>query len=158
MAEVETLPAAVPVDRLNVTDRLAKFTRAMPDSIAVVCPHRRVSARYKLKRGPSGATYDSVTFSELDADVTRIANGLASWGVPKGTRLALLVKPGIEFVTLVFALLRAGIVIVLVDPGFGRRNLIRCLSEAEPEGFVATGTAHVVRVVLRRKFPRARWN
>ena len=36
-----------------------------------------------------------------------------------GTRLALLVRPGIEFVTLVFALLRAGMVIVLVDPGLG---------------------------------------
>ena len=94
----------------------------------------------------------------LEADVTRIANGLAAWGVPKGTRLALLVKPGIEFVTLVFALLRAGMVIVLVDPGLGRRNLIRCLSDAEPEGFVAIGAAQFVRVVLRHKFPRTRWN
>src|SRR5882757_10637106 len=149
MAEVQTLTAAAPADQLNVTDRLAKFARAMPDSIAVVCPHRRVSARYKPQRGISGATYDSVTFSELDADVTRIANGLATWGVPKGTRLALLVKPGIEFVTLVFALLRAGMLIVLVDPGLGRRNLIRCLSEAELDGFVAIGTAQAARVLMR---------
>ena len=94
----------------------------------------------------------------MDADATRIARGLAAWGVPTGTRLALLVKPGIEFVTLVFALLRAGMVIVLVDPGLGRRNLIRCLSEAVPEGFVAIGAAQAARLFLRRKFPRARWN
>ena len=81
-----------------------------------------------------------------------------AWGVPPGTRLALLVRPGIEFVTLVFALLRAGMVIVLVDPGLGRRNLIRCLSEVEPEGFVAIGLAQAARLLLRRKFPRAKWN
>ena len=49
-------------------------------------------------------------------------------------------------------------VIVLVDPGLGRRNLIRCLSEAEPEGFVAIGSANWSRVVLHQKFPRSRWN
>jgi olefin beta-lactone synthetase len=158
MAEVETLLVAAPARRLNVTDRLAKFARAMPDSIAVVCPHRRVSGLSKWQRGTSGALYDTITFAELEANVARISTGLAAWGVPKGTRLALLVKPGIEFVTLVFALLRAGMVIVLVDPGLGRRNLIRCISEAEPGGFVAIGSAQFVRVVLRGKFPRARWN
>ncbi len=75
-----------------------------------------------------------------------------------GTRIALLVRPGIEFVTLVFALLRAGVVIVLVDPGLGRKNLIRCLEEAEPEGFIAVPQAHAVRVFMRGKFPRAKWN
>ena len=51
--------------------------------------------------------------------------------------MALLVRPGIDFISLVFALFKAGAVIVLIDPGMGRRNLIRCLAEAEPEGFVA---------------------
>src|SRR4026209_2163251 len=107
MADVETLPVEAPASRLNVTDRLAKFAQAMPDSIAVFCPHRRASSRYQPRRGASGAFYDTISFADLEADVARIANGLAAWGVPKGTRLVLLVKPGIEFVTLVFALLRA---------------------------------------------------
>ena len=158
MADLETLPPAALVSRLNVTDRLAKFAQMMPDSIAVVCPHRRASAGRKQHRGASGAIYNTISYAELEADVARIANGLAVWGVPKGTRLALLVKPGIEFVRLVFALLRAGMVIVLVDPGLGRRNLVRCLSETEPDGFIAIGTAQFVRAVLRRKFRHARWN
>jgi acyl-CoA synthetase (AMP-forming)/AMP-acid ligase II len=49
-------------------------------------------------------------------------------------------------------------VMILVDPGLGRRNLVRCLSEAEPEGFVAIGLAQLVRLGLRHKFPKARWN
>jgi acyl-CoA synthetase (AMP-forming)/AMP-acid ligase II len=99
-----------------------------------------------------------ITFADLDADVKHIARGLAEWGVPPGTRLALLVRPGIDFVACVFALLRAGMVIILVDPGLGRRNLVRCLSEAEPEGFVAIRLAHFARLGLRHKFPKARWN
>ena len=130
----------------------------MPDIIAVACPQRGSAGRYRAQRRKSGAAYATATFAELEPDATRIARGLAAWGVPPGTRLALLVRPGIEFVTLVFALLRAGMVIVLVDPGLGRRHLLRCLAEAEPEGFVAIGSAQVVRVLLRRKFPQARWN
>jgi olefin beta-lactone synthetase len=157
------MPAAAstivaPSQQLNVADRLAEIAQTMPDAIAVACP-ARWSRRYECRRDThSGADYATITFSELDADATSIARGLAAWGVPPGTRLALLVRPGIEFVTLVFALLRAGMVIVLIDPGLGRRNLIHCLREADPEGFVAVPFAQAARVWLHRTFPRARWN
>jgi acyl-CoA synthetase (AMP-forming)/AMP-acid ligase II len=146
MANLETLLAAEPTARLNVADRLSAAARANPDQLAVVCPRQR--------RGD----YETITFADLDADVTQIARGLSDWGVPPGTRLALLVRPGIDFVACVFGLLRAGMVIILVDPGLGRRNLVRCLSEAEPEGFVAIRLAHLARLGLRRKFPKSRWN
>jgi acyl-CoA synthetase (AMP-forming)/AMP-acid ligase II len=158
MVDVETQPVMAPASRLNVTDQLAKFARTLPDFPAVISPHRQGSDKKGRLRGTSGTLYDTISFADLEADVGRIADGLAAWGVPKGARLVLLVKPGIEFVTLVFALLRAGMVIVLVDPGLGRRNLIRCLSETEPDGFVAIGTAQAARVLLRNQFPRARWN
>jgi acyl-CoA synthetase (AMP-forming)/AMP-acid ligase II len=158
MADVKTLPATAPGNRLNVTDRLAIFARTTPGTNAIVCPHRRSSGARESHRGPSGALYDTTSFGELEAYVRRIATGLTAWGVPKGTRLALLVRPGIDFVTLVFALLRAGMTIVLVDPGLGRRTLIRSLSEAEPEGFVGIGTAQAARVLMRKRFPQARWN
>lgn len=158
MVDVETLPAAAPIRRPNVADRLARHANTIPDSIAVACPWRRALRAYTSRRCESGAAYATTTFAALDADATRIARGLKEWGVPQGTRLALLVRPDIEFVTLVFALLRAGMVIVLVDPGMGKRNLVRCLSDAEPEGFVAIGLAQAARLMYRRKFPRARWN
>ena len=130
---------------LNVADRLAKFAARSPDRVAVVC--RRVA---RIRAG-----YATITFGELDADATRIARGLVDWGVTPGTRLALLVRPGIEFVTLVFALLRAGVVIVLVDPGLGRRNLVRCLAEAEPEGLSRFRWHRRFALLVRGKFPQA---
>jgi acyl-CoA synthetase (AMP-forming)/AMP-acid ligase II len=79
-------------------------------------------------------------------------------GVKPGTRLVLLVPPSIDFISLVFALFKAGVVTVLIDPGMGRRNLIRCLAESEPEGFIGIPLAHVVRTVLRGRFPKAKFN
>ena len=46
--------------------------------------------------------YRHVTFRQLDQDSDRIARGLREWGVPAGTRLALLVRPGIDFISLRF--------------------------------------------------------
>jgi acyl-CoA synthetase (AMP-forming)/AMP-acid ligase II len=139
------LPAVMADLRVNVTDRLTAIAAQMPEAIAVACPRGNKS-------------FATITFAELDVDATWLARGLADWGVPPGTRLALLVRPGIEFVTLVFALLRAGMVIILVDPGLGRRNLVRCLAAVEPEGFVAIPVAQAARLLVRHKFPRAKWN
>lgn len=158
MSNVEMQPAVAIVEPLNVTDRLSATARLNPNAVAVSCPAKWSPTYRRDFRGASGTEYATTTFAELDADARQIANGLAAWGVPKGTRLALLVRPGIDFVALVFGLLRAGMVIVLIDPGLGRKNLIRCLAEAEPEGFVAVGLAQAVRLCLRRKFPCARWN
>ncbi|HEX4412297.1 MAG TPA: fatty acid CoA ligase family protein [Lacipirellulaceae bacterium] len=158
MPTAEPLSITKRSERLNVADRLAEIARTMPEAIAIVSPRRASPTSHQLQQGRSGTAYSTATFAELDASATRIARGFTAWGVPPGTRLALLVRPGIEFVALVFGLLRAGIVIVLVDPGLGRRNLIRCLADAKPEGFGAIGLAHAVRTVLRHRFPIAKWN
>jgi acyl-CoA synthetase (AMP-forming)/AMP-acid ligase II len=99
-----------------------------------------------------------MTFRELDEDSNRIAQGLWDLGVPRGSRLVLMVRPSIEFISLVFALFKAGMVTVLIDPGMGRRNLIRCLEESNPDGFVAIPMAHAVRTLFRRRFPNSRYH
>ncbi len=70
----------------------------------------------------------------------------------------MLVPPSAEFIGLVFALLKAGAVGILIDPGMGRRSLIGCLAEARPEGFVAIGRGQIARRMFRRRFPLARFN
>ena len=158
MPDVESLSTAKLTSRLNVADRLAAIARELPNNIAIACPRKWSRRSVGFRRGESGDLYSTTTFAELDADATRIARGLAAWEVPQGARLALLVRPNIEFVALVFGLLRAGMNIVLVDPGLGTRNMIRCLSEAKPEGFIAISVAHAARILRHRSFPRAKWN
>ncbi|MDZ7620698.1 MAG: fatty acid CoA ligase family protein [Patescibacteria group bacterium] len=133
----------------NVARRLTEMAVRMPDATAVVEP---------LGYGPGGRQYRQMTFRELDQDSDRIAAGLQSMGAQQGTRLALLVRPGIDFVSLAFGLLKSGAVSILIDPGMGRKNLLRCLADAEPEGFVAIPLVHAVRTFVRGRFPKAKLN
>ena len=135
---------------MNVARRLTDMAARLGDQLAVAAP------RHTALRGPDD--YQRMTFRELEADSNRIASGLVQMGVTPGTRLALLVRAGVDFVSLVFALFKAGAVSILIDPGMGRKNLIACLEQVTPEGFVAIPPAQAVRTVLARRFPRARFN
>ncbi len=154
---------------LNVARRLSLMAQARPEALAVVEPlgydtRGRNSPRPQAGEGPgvragsiitgSQRLYRHVTFRQLDQDSDRIARGLRALGVQPGTRLVLLVRPGIDFISLVFGLFKAGAVAILIDPGMGRRHLVRCLAEAEPEGFVAIPIVQAVRSLLRRRFPK----
>ncbi len=129
----------------NVARRLSAMAAVMPDAPAILVQR-------------SLGEYRRITFRELDADSTLLAAGLAGLGVQRGMRIALLVRPGIAFITLVFALFKAGAVIVLIDPGLGRGNLVNCLADAEPRGFVAIPLVHAVRRLMRRRFAKATLN
>lgn len=135
---------------VNVAARLTAMAGQRPEAIAVVEPLAR---RWKAKR-----FYRHVSFRELDEDSSHLAAGLRGLGVAPGMRLVLLVRPGIDFIALVFALLKAGAVTVLIDPGMGRRHLLRCLAQVEPDGFVAIPLVQAARVLLRRWFAKARCN
>ncbi len=134
----------------NVADWLARNADEAPEQVAIAEPTKR--------RREGRRVYRTVTFAELAADAERIARGLVAGGARRGQRLALLVPPSIEFVTLVFALLKSGAATILIDPGMGRRNLLRCLEEARPEGFVAIPLAQAIRRLYRGRFPAAALN
>lgn len=139
-----------PTQLTNVAQLLEIAAQQVPDHTAVAVAGK--------KRGPDDFHWDSITYAQLDLLTSQIARGLSINGIPKGSRLAVLVKPGIEFVAIVFGLMRAGMVQVLIDPGMGRKNMIRCLSSTNPDGFVAIPAAQIVRRVLARRFPNARHN
>ena len=83
--------------------RLTAMARQMPEAVAVVEPLGYDSRRRRR--------YQQVTFQELDRDSDLIARGLRDLGVRQGTRLALLVRPGCDFISLVFGLFKAGAVV-----------------------------------------------
>jgi acyl-CoA synthetase (AMP-forming)/AMP-acid ligase II len=122
----------------------------MPDAMCVAEPLGR-DGRGKLR-------YRQVTFRELDNDSNRIAAGLHDMGAVPGTRLVLMVPPSIDFISLVFATFKAGAVAVLIDPGMGRGNMIRCLEEVEPQGFIAIPIVQALRTLMQRCFRQARFN
>lgn len=135
----------------NVAQKLSRVARLTPTGLAICQPRGTV-------RADGMRSYDVMTFEQLDSQTDRIARGLIRWGCRPGMRIVLAVPFGAEFIELTFGLLKAGLVPVLVDPGMGRKHLIQCLKDVEPDGFMAIPKAQIIRWVLRRKFPKARWN
>ena len=96
-----------------------------------------------------------LTFEELDQESDRYAHGFTGVGITRGMRVALLVPPGREFFTLAFALFKMGAVLVLIDPGMGLKNMLRCLGEINPEAFIGIPSALALKT-LTRTLPTAK--
>lgn len=136
--QVAAAPAeAVPA---NVARFIAEQAVARPLATAVV-EHR---------------TGESITFGELAQRVENVAAGFAQMGIAQGERAVLAVRPGIDFVVSVFALFRAGAVPVVVDPGMGRKNLLKCIAQAQPSVLVGIPLAHALSLRYRAAFSTVR--
>lgn len=137
--------------KLNVAGRLVELARERGDDIAL--------AETIAKRTPDEKRrYRTITFRELDRNSDKIAKALIDSGVKPGMRLVLMVRPGIDFTTLVFSLYKSGAVMVMIDPGMGMKQMIRCLSEVDADGFAAIPIVHAARLWYRSSFPKAKYN
>ena len=133
---------------LNIAATLTETARQFPDQCGVVVPHQR----------GKGSAIAQVTFRELDQLSDRLAAGMRRIVITPGTRIVLMVRPGIEFIALTYALFKAGAVVVLIDPGMGPKRVFRCLDQVEPEGFVAISPVQALRTLSVGRFPKARFN
>lgn len=125
----------------NIAATLPELARTQPQQIAIRCPGRRGAdgmARYDL----------TLTYAELDQRSDALAAGLARYGIGRGTRTVVMLRPSREFFLLMFALFKAGAVPVLVDPGIDRRALRQCLDEAQPQAFIGIPLAQLARRLL----------
>jgi acyl-CoA synthetase (AMP-forming)/AMP-acid ligase II len=116
------------------------MAQRQPYTLAVVAPAGRDSS--------GRARYVHLTYRQLDEDSDRIALGLRASGIAPGTRAVLMVRPGLDLFALVFAVFKAGVVPVLIDPGIGLRNLGQCCREAAPELFIGIPEAVLAGRIL----------
>ncbi len=122
----------------NIASTLEKQAQEIPD----------VPALHVLK----GAHCDSVSFSQLEQESRKIAAGLDRLGVGKGTRVLVMVSPGIEFTAATFALFKTGAVPVLIDPGLGKESVLKGIEEAAPTVMIGVAKAHIARLLYQRSF------
>jgi len=120
----------------NIAAALPRLARERGDQVAMRCP------------GRNGRYDDALTYAQLDARSDAIAAGLATRGIVRGMRTVVMVRPTPDFFLLMFALFKAGVVPVLVDPGIDKRVLKQCLDEAQPEAFIGIPMAHLARRML----------
>jgi acyl-CoA synthetase (AMP-forming)/AMP-acid ligase II len=125
----------------NIAAALPRLAAQAPERIAMRCPGGR---------GANGfAAYDvTLSYAQLDRRSDALAAGLAKHGLLRGQRAVVMVRPSPEFFLLMFALFKAGVVPVLVDPGIDKRALKQCLDEAQPQAFIGIPLAQAARVLL----------
>ena len=131
-------------EMVNVAALLREMAHKQPYTRAVVCPLRQ--NRYK------GIAYTHLTFRQLDRESDCLAHGLLRHGIKRGTRTILMVKPGLDFFVLIFALFKVGAVPVVVDPGMGLKRMLNCLSESKASAFIGISLAQSIRVCAPKYF------
>ena len=63
-------------------------------------------------------------------------------------RAALMTPPSADFFALAFAMLKLGIVPIIVDPAIGLKKVGECLKESQPDIFIGNTLTHTLRVIF----------
>ncbi|MGW2187723.1 fatty acid CoA ligase family protein [Streptomyces sp. NPDC001667] len=100
--------------------------------------------------------YATVDYAAFGAAVAACAHGLRERGIGQGTRTALLVPPGADLLTLVFAMMRTGAVPVVVDPGMGTGRMLDCIQQVKVQAFIGVPKARTLRLLRPRAFAGVR--
>ncbi|TQJ41336.1 acyl-CoA synthetase (AMP-forming)/AMP-acid ligase II [Arthrobacter sp. SLBN-112] len=95
-----------------------------------------------------GTVAHSLTWQQLDNAVDRLAAGLDRAGVRPGSRVSLMVPPGVDLTVALYACLRLGAVVVVADAGLGTRGLSRAVKGATPDFLIGIDKALAAARVL----------
>lgn len=126
---------------LNIANLVRKMAHDFPDVTAVI-----VQQGAHHSSGPKISA--QLSFSQLQHSIDAAARGLIEEGFQPGMRVAVMVKPGIEFLQVVFALFTIGATVVVVDPGLGLTGIGTCLNEVQPAAFIGIPLAQMARLLF----------
>jgi acyl-CoA synthetase (AMP-forming)/AMP-acid ligase II len=132
----------------NVAAALAARAERSPYQPAVVFPSGRDAK--------GRAQTVQLSYRQLNEACDRYAHGLSDLGIRQGERVLLLFKPGVAFITVVFALVKMGAVPVIIDPGMGTRAFLQCVREAEPVALIGLPVVHLLRRAIPGPFTTVR--
>ncbi len=104
-----------------------------------------------LVTGKNGQ-YQQWTFQEILHNSNRYANALQEQGLQRGERVMLMVRPSMEFICLTFALFQLGAVVILIDPGMGYKNLLRCIGAVQPRTLLAIPPVQLFSRIFHKPF------
>ena len=135
---------AAPAANANIARHLALMAAANPDRPALKIPRGRTAA--------GRIDYLTLTFAELDAEVSAWGEKIAAAGVQPGDRTLVMVKQGLPLIAAVFALFRAAAVPVVIDPGMGLKNFLACVARSKPRALVGIPLAQITSHLFRSTF------
>jgi acyl-CoA synthetase (AMP-forming)/AMP-acid ligase II len=115
--------------------------------MAAQSPDRPAVVVSRSRGRPGTSARACFTFADMERLSNRYANGLTQVGIARGMRVLMMVKPGVEFIGLTFALFKMGAVPVMIDPGMGLDRLLDCVRNVQARAFIGVPLAQAVRVL-----------
>lgn len=132
----------------NVSELLTYQAQSQPDKVALYAPKKSWLSFLML-----GSTkYESLTFAEIEQRTNHYAHTFLHTGLIKGDRVLVFVKPGLEFPIIVFALFRAGLVPVFIDPGMGVDSMLQCVESTKATALIGIPKIHHLRILKANYF------
>ena len=113
---------------MNLTELFANSLIGRRDSVA-------------LEYETAGGSVTQLTFGDLDGRAHRLAAVLRQRGLVAGDRLCVWLANRVEFIDLVLACARLGVILVPVNILYRERELAHIIGDAEPIAVVVAGSA-----------------
>jgi olefin beta-lactone synthetase len=132
----------------------AKETVHIETATAEAPPRRRLWSALAERSGDESPAVVEVggtttSWAQLARRVDELAAGLAIAGVRPGHRVALLVPPSADLTAAVYAVWRAGAVIVVADKGLGFSGMRRALRGAAVDHVIGSGQGLIAARLMR---------
>ena len=103
--------------------------------ISIPARFKQIAALYPSRPALGGGAWQP-TYAELDAATNRLANVLISRGGKSGDRVALLMRHDVPLIAATLAVLKAGRMVVVLNPNDPPERLKQILDDAEPNVIV----------------------
>jgi len=127
---------------VNIAAPLSDIASATPSKVAVIAPSRFLSKRKSTQ----------ITFQELELQSNYFTKKFLCEGLKKGDKVLVFIKPSTAFSIITFALFKAGIIPVFLDPGMGKKNLLNAIKHINAQGLIAEPIVHFMKFFYRKSF------
>ncbi len=127
----------------NIARHLAAHASAHPEQPALKIPRGRSAGRID---------YLALSYAELSAEVAAHRTRLSAAGLRPGDRVLVMVPQGLPLLAVVFALFELGALPIVIDPGMGRKNFLRCVAHSHPRVLVGIPVARLASLFFRQAF------
>lgn len=85
-----------------------------------------------------------LSFFDLEFHTSAMARGMKNVNVLPSDRVLILLRPGPDLIRMVWACFKIGALPVLIDPGMGLMNFIRCVQRTRPTVLAGIPIAHFI--------------
>jgi len=120
------------------------------EEVSKLDPHLHVATTVRSRY--DRLDYSHTRFGDFFNRVQQYRRALTHEGIVPGSKVLMLVPAGEEFLALTYAVMGNGAVPVFIDPGVGRKNLLRCIGDLAPDALIGAPKAHLLRLFKPRLF------